>query len=173
MQTRAFFLPARHLASRSAAMRPRMTGAIRTEASLASGQIVCLRLTGELSARTADALLDAVGTRLRAAIPPVCAVVLDLEAIPVVDNGARAALLSLRGLLSQSHARLRLVVPGARARAALSSDDTTAAIGLDALHTSVRAALLAEHAAWPGPALVTPALRSLLTQPPELLPLAR
>jgi len=181
MQTHALFVPARRLlalriALRGAAARPRLVGRprlagrSRPEASPAPGQIVCLRLTGQLCAGTADALVDAVGARLRAATPPACTVVIDLAATPAVDDGARAALLSLCGLLAQSHARLRLVVPGAQVRAALCSDGTATAIGPDALHTSVRAALLAAHAELPGPALVTPAMRSLLTQPPELLP---
>jgi anti-anti-sigma regulatory factor len=172
MQTRALFLPARRLAVPSQAARPRMADRSWHEASPASGQIVCLRPTGQLCAGTAAALVDAVCARLRAAMPPACAVVIDLVATPAVDDSARAALLSLCGLLSQSHARLRLVVPGTQARAALSSDGTAAAIGLDALHTSVRTALLAAHAELPGPGLVTPAVRSLLTQPPELLLLA-
>ncbi len=172
MQTRALFAPARLLAWRSVAARSRMADRSWHEASLAPGQIVCLRLTGQLCAGTADALVDAVYARLPAAMPPARAVVIDLAATPAFDDSARAALRSLRGLLSQSHARLRLVVPGTQARAALSSDGTATAIGLDALHTSVRAALLAEHAAAPGPALVTPAMRPLLTQPPELLRLA-
>ena len=158
MQTRALFAPARLLAWRSVAARPRMADRSWHEASLAPGQIVCLRLTGQLCAGTADALVDAVYARLPAAMPPARAVVIDLAATPAFDDSARAALRSLRGLLSQSHARLRLVVPGTQARAALSSDGTATAIGLDALHTSVRAALLAEHAAAPGPALVTPAM---------------
>jgi len=44
-------------------------------------------------------------------------------------------------------------------------------LGPDALHPSVRTAILAAHAALPGPALITPALRTLLSQPPESLPL--
>src|SRR5699024_6656988 len=43
--------------------------------------------------------------------------------------------------------------------------------GHDALHTSVRTAVLAAHADLPGPASATPTLRMLLTQPPEPLSL--
>jgi anti-anti-sigma regulatory factor len=172
MQTREIFLPARFLASRSASARPRSAARSWDEAGPASAQVVCLRLAGQLCAGTGDALVEAVCARVRAAMPAACAVVLDLSAIPAIDAGARAALLSLCGLLSDSHARLRLVVPRAEVRAALSGDGTADAIGLDALHPSNRAAILAAHAALPGPALVTPAMRALLTQPPELLRLA-
>jgi ABC-type transporter Mla MlaB component len=130
---------------------------------------MCLRLSGQLCAGTTGALLDAVVARIGAAMPPVAAVVLDLSDTPDVDDGARAALLSLCGLLAQSHTRLRLVLPEAATRAALGSDDAASTAGLDALHTTVRTALLAAYAALPGPALVTPAMRMLLEHPPELL----
>jgi anti-anti-sigma regulatory factor len=137
--------------------------------SLAAGQIVCLRLTGQLCAETADALLDAVDTRVRAAMPPAGTVVLDLSDTPAVDDDARAALLLLCDLLVRTPARLRLVLPEAKARAALSCDGAGNTIGPDAFHPSVRAAILATHAALPGPALVTPAMQALLRRPPELL----
>jgi hypothetical protein len=95
--------------------------------------------------------------------------VLDLSDTLAADDGARAALESLRALLADGHTRLRLVLPEGEARAALCSNGAASAIGIDALHTSLRAAILAAHAALPGPALVTPALRAMLSQPPELL----
>jgi anti-anti-sigma regulatory factor len=131
---------------------------------------VCLRLTGQLCDGTAGALAAAVGDRVRAVMPPACAVVLDVSAIPDVDDAVQAALLSLCDILSESRTRLWLVVPKAEARARLCRG-TASPIGLNALHTSVRAAILAAHAALPGPALVTPAMRALLTQPPEPLTL--
>jgi len=161
---------ARIPAWRSAAVRPRMAARNWRGADPATGQIVCLRLTGQLCADTAQALLDAVGARVRAAVTPPCAVVLDLsDTLAADDDGARAALESLRALLANGHTRLRLVLPEGEARAALCRNDAASAIGIDALHTSVRAAILAAHAALPGPALVTPALRAMLSQPPELL----
>ena len=120
MQTRAFSLPARFPAWRSAAARPRTAVRSWHQASPAAGQIMCLRLTGELCAGTADALLDAVGARVRAAVPPACEVVLDLSGTPAIDDDGREALRSLCGLLVDSHARLRIVLPEAAARAALS-----------------------------------------------------
>ena len=160
---------ARIPAWRSAIVRPRVAARSWREADPSTGQIVCLRLTGQLCADTAEAFLDAVSARVRAAMPAAYEVVLDLTDTPAVDDGARAALLSLGDLLVKSHARLRLVLPEAEARAALCDGGTTGAIGADALHTSVRAAVLAAHAALPGPALVTPALRMLLGNPPEQL----
>jgi len=169
MQTRALSGPARFPAWQIAAAWPRMVARSRPKAGPATGQIVCLRLTGQLCADTAEALLDAVSARVRAAMPPACEVVLDLTDTLAVDNGARAALLSLGELLVESHVRLRLVLPEADARAALCDGGAADAIGADVLHTSVRAAVLAAHAALPGPALVTPALRMLLGNPPEQL----
>jgi len=161
---------ARIPAWRSVAVRPRMAARNWRGADPATGQIVCLRLTGQLCADTAQALLDAVGARVRAAVTPPCAVVLDLsDTLAADDDEARAALESLRALLANGHTRLRLVLPEGEARAALCSNGAASAIGIDALHTSVRAAILAAHAALPGPALVTPALRAMLSQPPELL----
>ena len=84
----------------------------RPKARPAAGQIVCLRLTGQLCADTAEALLDAVSARVQAAMPAAHEVVLDLTDTPAVDDDARAALLSLGDLLVKSHARLRLVLPG-------------------------------------------------------------
>jgi anti-anti-sigma regulatory factor len=160
---------ARFPAWQIAAAWPRMVARSRPKAGPAAGQIVCLRLTGQLCADTAEALLDAVSARVRATMPAAYEVVLDLTDTPAVGDDARAALLSLGDLLIKSHARLRLVLPDAEARAALCDDGTADAIGADALHTSVRAAVLAAHARRPGPALVTPALRMLLENPPEQL----
>lgn len=173
MQNRAFSLPARFPAWRNAAARPATAARSWYQSRPAAGQIMCLRITGELCAGTADALLAAVGARVRAAVPPACEVVLDLSGTSAIDDDAREALRSLGDLLVQSHAHLRIVLPEAEARAALSSDDTVDAIGPDALYPSVRGAILAAHAALPGPALLTPAMRTLLSQPPEPLPLPR
>ena len=169
MQTRALSGPVRFPAWQIAAAWPRMVARSRPAAGPAAGQIVCLRLTGQLCADTAEALLDAVSARVQAAMPAAYEVVLDLTDTPAVDDDARAALLSLGDLLVKSHARLRLVLPDAEARAGLCDGATAGAIGADALHTSIRAAVLAAHAALPGPALVTPALRMLLGNPPEQL----
>ncbi len=136
----------------------------------AAGSIICLRLSCELSAGIAGALGDAVSARLAAAATPAGTVVLELSAAATVDDQALAALQSLHRRLADLTVRLRLVAPRPNVYAALHTDDID--IGPDALHTSVRTAVLAAHADGPGPASVTPALRMLLTQPPELLSLA-
>ena len=139
-------------------------------ASQASQWILCLRPACRLSADNADALVAAVGARVSAAVPSPCSVVLDLSATPVLHDGAAAVFDTLADLLQHSHTTLRLVLPGPQARAAFSGGSAKTAMGTDAIHTSARAAMLAAYAALPGAALVTPALRELLAQPPESLP---
>ena len=133
---------------------------------------MCLRPGCQLSAANADALVAAVAARVRTAVPPPCWVVLDLSATPALDDGAAAALRLLVGLLRDSHASLRLVLPAAQARAAFISDSAGKAMGPDTVHASARAAMLAAYASLPGAALVTPALCQLLARPPEFLPLS-
>jgi len=96
--------------------------------------------------------------------------VLDLSGTPVLHDGAAAVLDTLADLLQHSHATLWLVLPGPQARATFSGECAKVAMGTDTVHTSARAAMLAAYAALPGAALVTPALRELLAQPPEALP---
>jgi anti-anti-sigma regulatory factor len=131
------------------------------------GSIICLRLSCELGADIAGALGDAVSTRLAAAGAPTDTVVLDLSATATVDDQARAALQSLQRRLADLTIRLRLVAPRSTVHATLQADG----IGPDAVHTSLRTAVLAAHTDLPGPAAVTPTVRILLTQPPELLSL--
>jgi hypothetical protein len=138
--------------------------------SQASQWILCLRPACPLSADNADALVAAVGARVRAAAPSPCSVVLDLSATPVLHDGAAAALDTLADLLQHSHMTLRLALAGPQACAAFSGGCAKTAMGTDTIHTSARAAMLAAYAALPGAALVTPALRELLAQPPEPLP---
>jgi hypothetical protein len=95
--------------------------------------------------------------------------VLDLSATPVLHDGAAAALDTLADLLQDRHATLRLVLSGAQARAVFSDESAKTAMGTGTIHISARAAMLAAYAALPGAALVTPALRELLAQPPEPL----
>ena len=134
------------------------------------GSIICLRLSCELGADIADALGDAVSARLATATAPTDTVVLDLSATATVDEQAGAALQSLQRRLADLTVRLRLVVPRSNVYATLQTDGI--GIGPDVLHTSLRTAVLTAHADLPGPASVTPTLRMLLTQPPELLSLA-
>ena len=131
------------------------------------GGIVCLRLDGELCADAADVLSDTVIARLTAASTRTETVVLDLSATATVDDQGRTALVSLQRRLADLTIRLRLVAPEPKVYATLENDGT--GFGPDALHTSVRTAVLAAHADLPGPASATPTLRMLLTQPPEPL----
>jgi hypothetical protein len=133
-------------------------------------RILCLRPVCQLSADNADALVAAVGARVRVAVPAPCSVVLDLSATPVLHDRAAAALDALADLLQHSQVTLWLVLPGAQARAAFFGDSGKTAMGTDTVHTSARAAMLAAYAALPGAALVTAALSQLLALPPELLP---
>ncbi len=153
-------------AGRCPADVPGVPGASRP----AAGGIICLRLGCELSADIAGALSDAVSARLAAAAVPAGTVVLELSAAMTVDDDTLAVLESLHRRLADLTIRLRLVAPRPNVYAALQTGGI--GIGLDALHTSVRIAVLAAHADRPGPASVTPALRMLLTQPPEVLSLA-
>ena len=74
---------------RSAVVRPRMAARSWREADPATGQIVCLRLTGQLCADTAQALLDAVGARVRAGVRLVS----DADIRVVEDPAAEVATL--------------------------------------------------------------------------------
>ena len=160
-----------HFRRQSRAARRAADVASRTGANRRiPGGIICLRLSCELGADIADALGDAVSARLAAATGPTDTVVLDLSATAAIDDQAGAALQSLQRGLADLTIRLRLVAPRSNVYATLQTDGTGIEAG--ALHTSVRTAVLAAHADRPGPASVTPALRVLLTQPPELLSLA-
>ena len=132
-------------------------------------RIVCLRLAGQLCTDNADALVDVISARVRAALPSPCSVILDLSATAALDEDAGQALQSLHHRLADSLVCLRLVLPEAKARAAFLGGNAGTAIGPDCVHASVRAAALAAYASLPGAALVTSAQRDLLTQPPEQL----
>lgn len=152
--------------------RPGVAASTWLPADQAAQWVLCLRPACGLSADNADALVAAVGARIRAAVPPPNSVVLDLSATPVLHDGAAAVLDTLADLLQHSHTTLRLVLPGPQARAAFSGECAKTAMGTDTIYTSytsARAAVLAAYAALPGAALVTPALRELLAQPPESL----
>jgi hypothetical protein len=171
MQPLSSLFPRRQLPSRSRGALPRGPARNLSGTSAASWPVVCVRPSRDPSADTADALIEAVCMRLRADAPPARTVVVDLSAADAIDDGARAALRELHHLLAETRVRLRLVVPGRNARASLDGDGTTKAIGPDAIHSNIRAAILAEYATLPGPALVTPKLRGILSRPPELLSL--
>jgi len=155
---------------RKPAPPPGVAASTRLPASQAAQWILCLRPACRLSADNADALVAAVAARVRAAVPSPCSVVLDLSATPVLHDGAAAALDTLADRLQHSDATLRVVLAGPQARAAFCGESAKTAMHKDTIHASARAAMLAAYAALPGAALVTPALRELLAQPPESLP---
>ena len=136
-----------------------------------SSRILCLRPVCPLSADNADALVAVVGARVRAAVPPPWSVVLDLSALSTLPEGVAVALLQLGALLRDGEVSLRLVLPGPQARAEFATTSAEGARDTNTVHPSARAAMLAAYACLPGAVLVTPALRQLLAQPPELLPL--
>ena len=136
-----------------------------------SRQIISLRLTCQLSSGTADGVVQTVINRVHAAWPSACTIVLDLRHTRAIDDDARRALQTVQDMLAQDQSRLRLAHPAAEARAALTVDGPLGAISPADVHGSLREALLAAHASLPGPALVTSAIRRLLTEPPELLSL--
>ncbi len=158
-------------ALRSPDAAPREEAQRRPRVRTPAGRIICLRPTWELSAGTADALVQTVGSRVRAATPPAGTVVLDLCLTRAIDDDTRRALRRLHRLLAHSQARLRLVHPAAAVRATLTIGGPIDAISPKDVHGSLREALLAAHASLPGPALVTPATRRFLTEPPEPLSL--
>jgi hypothetical protein len=134
-------------------------------------RILCLRPVCPLSADNADALVAVVGARVRAAAPPPWSVVLDLSALSTLPEGVAVALMQLGALLQDREVSLRLVLPGAQARAEFATASADGARDTHTVHPSARAAMLAAYACLPGAVLVTPALRQLFAQPPELLPL--
>lgn len=166
----SFFLGRRSIVSRPVA-RPRAP-ALSWPADQVSQCILCLRLTCELSADNAGALVEAVTARARVAAPSHNSLVLDLSATPTLDQCAAAALQRLSDLLAQdSQVRLWLVLPGTKPAAVFFSDCAGKAAA-PTVHASFRAAVLAAYASLPGAGLVTPVLRELLARPAEPLSLS-
>ena len=156
----------RSLAARS---RPAAVGSSARAAPLVSERILCLRLAHQLCAENADALVEIVTTRVLTAVQAPTSVVLDLSATPALPDGAGTTLQSLYEALADRHVRLWLVLPGAQTRASFLCDRAGNAIAPECIHTSARSATLAAYASLPGAALISSAMRELLSQPPELL----
>jgi hypothetical protein len=171
MQSVHFLFPRRRLTLSKPIPRPAPAASAWRPASHPFPRILCLRPAGQVTAADVDELVEAVGARVRATVPPPCSVVLDLSATPVLDEGVAAALQMLAALLGESCANLRLVLPAAQARSGPSSVGAGRGMGPEFVHGSVRAAVLDAYASLPGAALVTPALRELLAQPPQFLAL--
>ncbi len=165
----SFFLGRRSIVSRPVA-RSRAP-ALSWPADQIAQCILCLRLTCELSADNASALVEAVAARVRVAAPSHTSLVLDLSATSTLDQCAAAALQRLSDLLAEdSQVRLWLVLPAAKPAADFCGDGAGRA-GAPTAHATFRAAVLAAYASLPGAGLVTPVLREMLARPPEPLSL--
>lgn len=99
---------------------------------------------------------------------PPRVVILELTAAEL-DSDAGAALGWLRDRLRRAGSRLWLAAASAPARQQLQQAGAAEWLGPDAVHRSLRAAVLAVYAALPGPGLVTADLRAALTTPAEPL----
>lgn len=144
----------RDVGVQSAPSRSRWYVRAARRATDVQGGIICLRLDGALGADAVDGLGDTVIARLTAAGTRTETVVLDLSTAAAVDDQGRTALQSLQRRLAEL--AIRLVAPEPNVYATLRNDGT--GIGHDALHSSVRTAVLAAHADLPGPASATPTL---------------
>jgi hypothetical protein len=101
------------------------------------------------------AFIDAVRGRAFAARPPVATVVFGLGAVEDLDSNWCDILLSLNDSLGAGGIRLRLADVPRRVHGVLDDAGVIRHIGADAIHSSVRSAVLATYAAMPGPGLVT------------------
>jgi anti-anti-sigma regulatory factor len=130
----------------------------------AGPQILRLTPPGPLDDGRGQAFIDAVRGRALAGRPPGAAVVLDLSAAQALDGSWCAVLVALNDSLRPSGTRLRLAGVPARLLPGLEEAGVCQHIGADAIHSSVRSALLAIHAAAPGPGLVTAPVRASLAR---------
>jgi MFS superfamily sulfate permease-like transporter len=115
--------------------------------------------------RFADTICD----RVLASARPVGTVILDLRAGADIDAASRAALLSLHRRLASMGTRLRIATACRQLAARLRADDLRWYLGADAIHDTVRSAVLATYAALPGPGLVTAQVRAALDIPVEVV----
>jgi anti-anti-sigma regulatory factor len=127
-----------------------------------STQILRLAPAGPLEDGPGRAFIDAVRGRALAARPPVTTVVLDLSAVEILDRSWCAVLVALDDSLRASGTRLLLAGVRDCLLRELEKAGVCHGIGTDAIHSSLRSALLAIHAAIPGPGLVTPQVRAWL-----------
>ncbi len=138
--------------------------AARQAGADASAQVLRLTPPGPLEDGHGQAVIDAVrGRVLLAARPPAATVVLDLSAVEALDGTWCAVLVALNDSLRASGKAGVAGVPG-RLVGELEKVGVGDHIGADAIHSSVRTALLAIHAAMPGPGLVTPQVRAWLAE---------
>ena len=127
-------------------------------------QILQLTPPGPVADGRGQAFIDAVCGRALAGQRPAAAVVLDLSAAGALDSSWYAVLVALNDSLRPGGTRLRLAGVTARLLPGLQEAGVCQHIGADAIHPSVRSALLAIHAALPGPGLVTAPVRASLAR---------
>jgi MFS superfamily sulfate permease-like transporter len=129
-----------------------------------------LGLTSTLQPGDAGLLTDSVLARVRGGGFQVGTVVLDLTTADDIDADGCTALHALHDGLRSIGTQLR-VVAHATVRNRLREAGLTQRLGPEAIHPSLRAAVLASYAALPGPGLVTTDVRAALTEPAESLSL--
>jgi len=136
-------------------------------ATTATAEILCLGLSISLKTGQIRRLADTICERVLGSVRPVGTVILDLRAGADIDGDSRAALLSLHHRLASMGTRLRIAAGCRQLAARLREDDLPRHLGADAIHDSVRSAVLATYAALPGPGLVTAQVRAALDIPVE------
>ncbi|HEX9538080.1 MAG TPA: hypothetical protein VGA04_07885 [Streptosporangiaceae bacterium] len=136
-------------------------------AKTATAEILCLGLSISLETGPIHRLADTICDRVLGSARPVGTVILDLRAGADIDADSRTALLSLYRRLASMGTRLRIATGCRQLAARLREDDLPRHLGADAIHDSVRSAVLATYAALPGPGLVTAQVRAALDTPVE------
>ncbi len=106
--------------------------------------IAVLRLDSGLFFATAEALDDRVRAVIRESVPPLQAVILDLEGVDFVDSQGAAKLAELAEVARTEGVTLRLTRVKPQVRSVLDADGLTAALGTDSIHGNVDRAVQAE-----------------------------
>lgn len=141
---------------RNGAVSPRASGPLHLSLS-------CSLAPGRAWPAASAALARVLGSS-----PPPRVVILELT-VAELDSDAAAALGWLRDRLRRAGSRLWLAAASGPACQQLQRAGAADWLGPDAVHHSLRAAVLAVHAALPGPGLVTADLRAALATPAEPL----
>jgi hypothetical protein len=127
-----------------------------------------LSLSCSLAPGRAWPAASAALARVLGSPPPPRVVILELT-VAELDSDAGAALGWLRDRLRRAGSRLWLAAASGPAGQQLQQAGAAEWLGPDAVHRSLRAAVLAVYAALPGPGLVTADMRAALTTPAEPL----
>jgi hypothetical protein len=143
----------------------------RAAARQARAQLSCLAVTCPLEGCQASKLADAIVRRVLHSGCPVGTVVLDLGPVTSVDTEACAAILSVHLRLTAIGTRLRLAASARGLPDGLADAGITQQLGRDAIHPSVRSAVLATYAALPGPGLVVGQIKTALETEAEFISL--